>query len=122
MDFLIDIISWICLLAGSFFFLVGSFGILRFRDFWSRLHAASVADSGGMILIVLGLCLQAGWSLITIKLIIIGVFLFITGPTATHAVANAALVTGWRPKLADDVEPEDGLPYADIDRPLVSGE
>lgn len=50
-----------------------------------------------MILLLAGMALQAGVSLITIKLILIGVFLFITGPTATHAVANAALVSGLKP-------------------------
>lgn len=119
MALLVDILSWACLLTGSFLFVIGSFGILRLPEFWARLHAASVADSGGMILIILGLCLQSGWSLVTVKLIVIGLFLFITGPTATHAVANAALVTGWRPRLADDVEPTEGVPYSDVDKPKV---
>lgn len=119
MDLVIDIVSWACLLGGSFFTVVGAIGVLRLPDFWARLHASSVAESGGMILIVLGLCLQAGWSLVTVKLLIIGIFLFITGPTSTHAVANAALVTGWRPKLADDVEPSENQPFADVTEPTV---
>lgn len=122
MALVVDILSWACLVLGSFFFVVGATGIVRFPDFWSRLHAASVADSGGMILIVLGLCLQAGWSLVTVKLLIIGVFLFITGPTATHAVAHAALVTGWRPKLGKGITPKHTLPFSDIETPKVRGE
>lgn len=111
MALVVDILSWACLMGGVFFFLVGSLGVLRLPDFWLRLHSASVCDSGGMILIILGLCLQAGFSLVTVKLIAIGIFLFITGPTATHAVANAALVTGWRPRPAEGLpEPEDA-PY-----------
>lgn len=121
MTLLIEILSWACILGGSFFMVVSAVGILRFPDFWARLHAASVGDSGGMILLIAGMCLQSGLTLITVKLIAIGIFLFITGPTATHAVANAALVTGWRPKSGEGLEPEANAPYADAD-PTVSGE
>ena len=93
-DIVINIVSWVLILLGSGLVLIGSFGFFRLPDFWSRLHAASVIDSGGMMLIVLGMCFQAGLSLITVKLFLIAVFLVITGPTATHAVANAALVSG----------------------------
>lgn len=94
---IIDILSWVCLVSGGLFVIIGSLGMLRFPDFWSRLHAASVTDSAGMILLILGMCLQSGLNLVTVKLIIIGIFLFITGPTATHAVANAAWVSNLRP-------------------------
>ncbi len=103
------VLSWIFILTGSFFTIIGAFGTWRFPDFWSRLHAASITDSAGVILLLVGMCLQAGPTLIAVKLIIIGVFLFITGPTATHAVANAALVSGLRPKEAEGLkgaEPE----------------
>jgi len=95
-----QVLSWIFILSGSFFVIVGALGVLRFPDFWSRLHAASITDSAGVILLLIGMALQVGISLIAVKLIIIGVFLFITGPTSTHAVANAALVSGLRPKEA----------------------
>ena len=111
MNLVVDIISWALILSGGFFTIVGALGIWRFPDFWARLHAASVADSGGMILLIAGMCMQAGFTLITVKLIIIGIFLFITGPTATHAVANAALVSGRRPKEAPGLtgaEPKSG--------------
>ncbi len=78
--------------------IVGAFGTLRFPDFWSRLHAASITDSAGVILLLIGMCLHSGLTLVTVKLIIIGAFLFITGPTSTHAVANAALVSGSAPE------------------------
>ncbi|MEE9387864.1 MAG: monovalent cation/H(+) antiporter subunit G [Paracoccaceae bacterium] len=91
------VLSWLCIVSGSVFLLIGAAGLLRFPDFWSRLHAASITDSAGVILLIIGMCLQAGATLITVKLLIIGIFLFITGPTATHAIANAAFVTGLRP-------------------------
>ena len=98
MQNLIDILSYLFIVSGAFFVVIGAIGTVRFPDFWARLHAASVTDSGGVILILVGLCLQAGWSLVAVKLIIIGLFLFITGPTSTHAIANAALVSGLRPE------------------------
>jgi len=97
LELIIEALSWVFIVSGSVFVIIGAFGTLRFPDFWSRLHAASITDSAGMILLVIGMCLQAGPTLITVKLLVIGVFLFITGPTSTHAIANAALVTGLRP-------------------------
>ncbi len=94
---LVHLISWALMIAGSAFVIIGALGTLRLPDFWSRMHGASITDSAGMILMVAGMSLEAGLTLITVKLIIIGVFLFITGPTSTHAIANAALVTGLRP-------------------------
>lgn len=97
---LVDGIAWFFMLTGSFFVVVGALGTYRFPDFWSRLHAASITDSAGVILMLTGMAVYSGFTLITVKLLIIGIFLFITGPTATHAVANAALVSGLRPKEA----------------------
>ena len=93
---ILQFLSWTFILGGTFFTVVGAIGTLRFPDFWA--HAASVTESAGVILLLAGLCLHAGWTLVTVKLIFIGVFLFITGPTSTHAIANAALVSGLRPK------------------------
>ena len=71
----INIVSWVLILIGSGLVLIGSFGFFRLPDFWSRLHAASVIDSGGMILIILGMCFQAGFSLIMVKLFLIAIAL-----------------------------------------------
>ena len=103
----VEILSWALISAGSFFVIVGAIGVYRFPDFWTRLHAASVAESAGVILLLTGMMVQAGWGLIAVKLLIIGVFLFTIGPTSTHAVANAALVSGLRPKNFDDDPTDD---------------
>ncbi len=106
---IVDVLSWVFILSGSFILVIGALGTMRLPNFWTRLHAASVIDSAAIILLFIGMCLQAGLTLVTVKLIIIGVFLFITGPTATHAAANAALVSGARPKEAEGftgAEPE----------------
>mgnify|MGYP001436134714 CR=1 FL=1 len=97
MDIFLNILCWVLIISGSFFVMVGAFGTYRFPDFWSRLHAASITDSAGVILLLIGMGVYSGLTLITFKLLVIGLFLFITGPTSTHAVANAALVSGLRP-------------------------
>jgi multicomponent Na+:H+ antiporter subunit G len=102
---IIDIFSWICLLAGGALGIVGGIGIQRFPDFYSRLHAAGITDTLCAMLILLGLGLQAGWSIAAFKLILIFAFLFLISPTASHALANAALHSGLQPKLDSD-EPE----------------
>jgi len=104
---IIDILSWICLLAGGALGIVGGIGIHRFPDFYSRLHAAGITDTLCAMLILLGLGLQAGWSLAAFKLALIFVFLFFTSPTASHALANAAQHSGLQPRLDSD-EPEVG--------------
>ena len=95
---MIDIASWIFILTGSGFMLIGAWGAVRLPDFWTRLHAVSVSDTGGVLLLTAGMVMQSGLNLISVKLVFIAVFVFITGPTASHAVANAALVSGLMPK------------------------
>ncbi|MEL6967905.1 MAG: monovalent cation/H(+) antiporter subunit G [Pseudomonadota bacterium] len=93
-----DILAWAFILSGSFFLFVGSLGMVRLRDFWARIHAASIIDSAGAGLLLFGMMLGTGFSLVTVKLVLIVVFLAITGPTASHAVVNAAFSIGSRPK------------------------
>jgi multicomponent Na+:H+ antiporter subunit G len=96
----LDLASWILLVAGGLFCLVGGVGVLRMPDFYTRLHAASVTDILGAGLVLLGLFLQAGWSLAAVKLLVIGLLIFFTSPAATHALAKAALGRGLEPLLA----------------------
>ena len=108
-DILLNLLCWALMLSGSFFVIVGAFGTYRFPDFWSRLHAASITDSAGVILLLIGMGVYSGLTLITFKLLVIGLFMFITGPTSTHAIANAALVSGLRPpKLNNETLDDDG--------------
>ena len=94
-----DIASWFFILAGSAGIVISALGLLRLPDFYTRLHAGGVTDTFGAELLIIGLAIQSGFSLVAVKLIIIGLFLFFTGPTATHAAANAAWVAGLRPHL-----------------------
>ena len=101
-ELILDSISAGLLAAGSIFVLIGAFGLIRLPDFYTRLHAAGITDTLGAELILLGLMFQAGLSLVTVKLILISLFIFFTSPTATHAVANAARVMGLKPMLVPD--------------------
>lgn len=103
---IIDALSWICLLAGGTVGIVGAVGIHRFPDFYSRQHATGITDTLCALLILFGLGLQAGISLAAFKLAMIFLFLFLTSPTATHALANAAMHSGLKPKL-DSATSED---------------
>ena len=99
MEYLSEIFSWIFILLGSFLILVGSIGLIRLPDFWSRLHGASITDTGGVLFLLIGMMIQAGSIWIFLKLVAIGIILFVSSPTASHAIANAAYVTfGYNPK------------------------
>lgn len=100
MNALVDILSWLCLLGGGFFCLVGGIGLLRMPDFYTRMHAASVTETLGAGLILLGLLIQAGFTLVGAKLLMIGLLIFFTSPAASHALAKAALSRGLAPVLA----------------------
>lgn len=87
------------MLVGGLLTLVGTVGVLRFPDFYTRLHAASVTDTSGATLALLGMALLAPGPVVVFKLAIVWVFLFLTGPTSSHAVANAAHVAGLEPLI-----------------------
>lgn len=96
----VDIVSALCLALGGFLCISGGVGLFRFPDFFTRMHAASVTDTMGSGLVLIGLMLQAGlqW-LVIAKLIFIMLFIFFTSPTASHALAKAALHAGLKPWL-----------------------
>ncbi|MEN1727429.1 MAG: monovalent cation/H(+) antiporter subunit G [Pseudomonadota bacterium] len=106
---LIDIVSWVLLLTGGAFGVMGGLGLIRFPDFFTRLHAAGVTDTLCALMIILGLILQAGFSILTVKLALILLFLLFTAPTASHALARAAIVDGIEPKVdSDSAKPTEG--------------
>ena len=93
-----EILVWACLVGGSVFSLVGGIGMLRMPDFYTRTHAASLTDTMGATLILLGLAIyntfENGLDLVTVKLLIIFAFLYLTSPTAAHALVKAAYSKG----------------------------
>ena len=97
MGAILDLVSWICIAGGSFFAVTGGIGVLRLPDVFSRLHGSGMTDTMGAGLILTGLMFQAGLSLVTVKLILVLAFLWLTSPVATHALARAALDRGVKP-------------------------
>jgi multicomponent Na+:H+ antiporter subunit G len=100
MALIMDVIATALLAIGAFFVFVGGIGALRMPDFYTRMHAASLTDSSGPIFILIGLMLFADSYLVAIKLFAVLVFLLITGPTASNALASASLLAGNKPDLA----------------------
>ncbi len=99
MDIVVDILTWLLLISGAVFSMIGGFGIIRLPEFFSRMHAGGITDTLGAGLIIGGLMLQGGFSLVTAKLFMIIFFLIITSPTACHALAKSALAQGMQPEL-----------------------
>jgi multicomponent Na+:H+ antiporter subunit G len=115
---LIDVLSWILFAVGSALVVIGALGIVRFPDFYTRLHAAGITDTFGADLVLLAMALQADNLLVVVKLGFIFLFLVLTSPVSTHAIAHAALVSGLRPRIGKD------LRFAETDEecnPKVTG-
>ena len=102
---MIEIISTLLIALGIFIFFAGALGILRFPDFYSRLHPAGMIDTLGLLLTLSGLALYvlchhgiSGASVLNaMKIMIIVVFVYITSPTATHAIVDAGIRAGLVP-------------------------
>ena len=106
-----DVISWILIVSGSLFVIIGGIGLLRLPDFYSRIHAAGITDTMGAWLILAGLMFQSGLTLNTARLVILLFFLVATSPLASHALGKAAYLRGLDPlqgrELVDRGEVDD---------------
>ena len=91
MDMVINAASWGFIIGGCIFCLVGGLGLIRLPDMFARMHGASLIDTMGIGLILIGLMFQAGFTLVTGKLVLILIFVFFTSPTSTYALARAAI-------------------------------
>jgi len=105
MNLVIEVAAGAFLALGTVSVLIGSFGIWRLPDFYTRLHAAGITDTAGLSLMLIGMMLLAGWTLVTVKLLFVLLLILLTSPTATHALANAAYTVGLRPL---------GVPHEDL--------
>lgn len=97
----VDLIAQACLLTGALLVFSGGLGVLRFPDFFTRMHAAGVTETLAATLILAGLMLMAGWSLVMFKLVLILLFIMITSPTASHVLAKSALHGSLEPVTHD---------------------
>ena len=112
MAIVLDALSWAMLVGGALFVLIGGIGALRMPNFFTRMHASSLTDSLGPMLVLGGLALQSGWSLETVKVLAILLFLLITGPTATYALGHAASVAGLKGGTREYRAPDPPKPRA----------
>jgi len=97
----LDVLAVIFIVGGVFFFATATIGLLRFPDFFSRLHATGKGDTLAVTLSLLGLALHEGISLTGLKIVFIAVFMFLAQPTATHAISRAGIKSGlqyWKRK------------------------
>ena len=102
MGVLLDIASWVLLVAGGFFVVVGGIGLLRMPDLFTRMHAAGIADTMGTGMILIGLLFQSDDWVVMAKLLLILYFIIFANPTSTHAVARSALDNDIRPLLPEE--------------------
>jgi len=102
MSFAIDLASWVLLAGGGAFCVIGAAGLLRMPDFYTRVHAASITDTIGFGLMLLGMMLQAGFTLVAAKLAIVGLLIFFASPTASHALVKAGMMRRVEPLLGRD--------------------
>ena len=101
-----EVLSWVFIVTGSVFVLIGGIGLIRLPDFYTRIHAAGITDTMGAWLILIGLMFTAGWSLVTVKLFMLLFFLAATSPLSSHALAKAAFMRGLEPMIGRDLEIE----------------
>jgi multicomponent Na+:H+ antiporter subunit G len=104
----VDLLSWILMVAGAGFLLIGGIGVLRLPDVYTRAHAAGITDTLGADLILVGLMLQGGFTLVTVKLALIMIFIFFTSPTSTHALIHTAHADGLKPVLDNSADKTSG--------------
>ncbi len=102
------VLAILFILAGTFFFFTGTVGFLRLPDFYSRMHATGKSDTLGALLSLTGLALLSGFSLTGVKIILIGIFVLLTGPTATHALLRGAFDSKVVPWTKDGKPVRDG--------------
>ena len=113
MSLALDVASWVLLVAGSVFCVIGGLGLLRLPDLYARVHAAGITDTAGAGLLLAGLALQSGLSQVSLKLALVIVFLYLTSPTATHALLKAAAGRGYRADLPIEPLGASGPPSSD---------
>ena len=104
---ILDIVSWVLILSGTFFVVTGAIGLVRLPDVYTRMHGAGLVDTLGAVLFLAGLIVQGGFTLISVKLGLIIVLLFFTSPTSSYALANVLRSQGVRAQAAGEDLPEE---------------
>lgn len=102
MEMTLYVLSWIFISSGIVFVLIGAFGLLTFPDFYTRVHAVSVTDTLGLILVMAGLMLQVPSWLVAAKLGCLTLLLLFSSPMSAHALVQSAWLDGVKPWTPDD--------------------
>jgi multicomponent Na+:H+ antiporter subunit G len=88
MSVALDVFTVVAVVAGAFFYLAGTVGLLRFPDTLTRLHALSKADNLGLGLIVLGLVPRVDGGLVAVKLVCVWLLVLLSGATVAQLIAR----------------------------------
>ena len=107
MDLALDIASWICLVAGAIFCIIGGVGLLRLPDLYTRTHATSITDTLGAGLVLIGLLFQAQTGAVAVRLVLVLILILCTSPIAGHALVKAAASRGQKAELPAQDEEDD---------------
>ncbi|HBV85155.1 MAG TPA: cation:proton antiporter [Desulfosporosinus sp.] len=91
------ILTALFLVIGCFLFMIASIGVIRFPDFYSRMHAAGKGDTMGQACIIIGLIIYSGFNQVSLKLLMIMIMILIINSTASHYLAKAAYTKGVKP-------------------------
>ncbi len=94
---MLNTLALIFIVVGLFFMIVGAIGLIRFPDFYTRVHATGKCDTLGEGMMLLGFILYEGMNLVSVKILLLVIFIFVTSPTAVHAILNVAYTRGVEP-------------------------
>ena len=102
-----ELIATILLLIGFFFIAISAIGVIRLPDFYSRLHSSGMGETLGLMISFLGLAVFEGLNLMTIKLLIVFLLVFLANPIGTHILGQAAIKSGLVPWEIKEEEAEE---------------
>lgn len=99
MSAILDAVTLLLIAGGCVFFLAGTVGLIRFPDFFTRLHAMTKADNVGLGLVVVGLALQGDGLIAAGQLVLIWLLVLLASASSSHLLARSALrrrLSPWR--------------------------
>ncbi|MBN2041784.1 MAG: monovalent cation/H(+) antiporter subunit G [Spirochaetes bacterium] len=106
---MLSVLAVIFMIGGFFFFFTATVGLLRFPDFFTRLHATGKGDTLAVLLCLISIALYTGVNLTALKVLVIAVFMFMAQPTATHAISKAGLKSGVKPWMKEGKKDDHSL-------------
>ena len=90
-------IAYLFIFLGLVFIFFGTLGIIRFPDIYTRLQTSSKCDAAGAVALLVGLMIREGLDSLSLRILLILVFLLLTNPVASHAIARSAFIRGIKP-------------------------